>query len=203
MKLLFPSTGLLGLILLGSGASAQAPSTTQAPGQVQVATSAGSGPETSSQTARYNAAYDSLMHLAANVRALADTRLTYFKATRGTFGGLHRRVRSYTGSPNKAIFDNAPSVLFLVKRQVVKRRYGIELEKVQYYDAKGRKVLKERYEGHRLIWLALTQYTDFVTPSAKWLLVRGDYVMRVSYPAPTSKEKRSKSYFFGPRPAAE
>ncbi|MFD1470341.1 hypothetical protein ACFQ48_19090 [Hymenobacter caeli] len=142
----------------------------------------------------YSAAHDSLMRRVTNVHAQTAARLGAFQASQGSFGGLHRRVRSYVGElgPRNS----------LIKWQTVKYRFGIELEKVVYYDLYSRKVLTERYEGRRLVRLELREYPAALTalnkPTATWLLVRGSYLRHKTQPfgvAPTT------SYYFDqPRP---
>lgn len=195
------STALLGLLLLGPYAPAQAQATPQDQSPAPVVSPASPIADAPSQAVRYTAAHDSLMRLAANIRAQAETRLGYFKATKGSFGGLHRRIKSYTGLSPTISFDgtvNSP----LVKQQIIKRSYGIEFEKIKYYDTQKRLVLAERYEDHLLTRLELRQFPGnnkfFMT---KWLFVRGDYVMRTSNFLQTGSGGKKKSYFFSPRPS--
>ena len=62
----------------------------------------------------------------------------------------------------------------------MKHKFGVELHKVSYFDATGRRVLAERYEGGQLTRLELWEYparrTQYGRPTATWLLVRGDYL---------------------------
>ena len=154
----------------------------------------------------FAAANDTLLRRVARARSQAEAQISYFRAVQGSFGGLHRKVRSYVGIPKSlanAGGDQTSSVL--VKQQAVKHRYGIELEKVTYRDAKGRKVLTERYEGHQLTRLELFEYNDpFNAPVGSWLLVRGDY-LRYTFSAVSLVYKggQQRSYFFRPRPAGE
>lgn len=158
----------------------------------------------------FAAANDSLLHRVARTRAQADARISSFKAVQGSLGGLHRRVRSYAGTPQGIVVANAGSNQTssgVVKQQTIKYRYGIELEKVVYHDAKGRKVLTERYEGHQLTRLELFEYNEpFSAPLGSWLLVRGDYLRYIFSPVSlVYKGGQQKSYFFRfrPRPAGE
>jgi hypothetical protein len=93
----------------------------------------------------------------------------------------------------------------MVKQQTIKHRYSIELEKVVYRDAKGRKVLTERYEAHQLTRLELFEYVEpFSAPVGSWLLVRGDYLRYTFSPVSlVYKSGQQRSYFFRPRPAGE
>lgn len=185
----------LAMLIFHPSAQAQAPAPTASAASQEAA-----GKKPSS--ARYAAAYDSLMSRVAAVHAQAEERMGLFTATKGSFGGLHRRVKSFAGVSS-----------FLVKRQVVKQRAGTELEKVAYYDSYGRKVLTERYEEQKLTRLELLDYPS--TPArflaGRWLLVRGDYLQH-SVRTPVSDitqtgEKKSAfqktSYFFRPRAAGE
>ncbi|GAB3878437.1 hypothetical protein GCM10028824_40360 [Hymenobacter segetis] len=154
----------------------------------------------------FAAANDSLLHRVARTRAQLEARISSFKATQGSFGGLHRKVRSYTGVP-KGVVDavGVQTSSGVVKQQTIKHRYGIELEKIVYRDAKGRKVLTERYEGRQLTRLELFEYTEpFSAPVGSWLLVRGDYLRYIFSPVSLIyKGRQQKSYFFRPRPAGE
>jgi hypothetical protein len=154
----------------------------------------------------FAAANDSLLHRVARTRAQFEARISSFKATQGSFGGLHRKVRSYAGTPQgvvDAVGVKASSGM--VKQQTVKHRYGIELEKIVYRDTKGRKVLTERYEGHQLTRLELLEYSEpFSAPVGSWLLVRGDYLRYTFSPVSlVYKGGQQKSYFFRPRPSGE
>lgn len=193
---------LSGLLALNSGpAWAQAPAESPTP-PATVASADGA-----SQLARYTAAHDSLMRLVANVYAQAEARLSFFKNAQGSFGGLHRQVRDYSTRPSAATNydDQSTGKYGLVKKQVIKHCFGIELEKVTYYDGQQRIVLKERYEAHRLTRLELFEYkTLFNSPSASWLFLRGDYVRHLSAPnSLTFKSTRRESYFFKPLPPGE
>lgn len=154
----------------------------------------------------FAAANDSLLHRVARIRSQTEARSSSFKATQGSFGGLHRKVRSYAGTPKGMV--NAVGVQTssaIVKEQTIKHRYGIELEKAVYRDAKGRKVLTERYEGHQLTRLELFEYNELLnTPVSSWLLVRGDYLRYLFTPVTlVHKLGQQTSYFFRPRPAGE
>ena len=152
-----------------------------------------------SQRRRFAVAHDSLMRLAADTRTDAESRIAIFKAQQGTFGGLHRRIRS-------SAVINGP----LIKKQVIKNRFGRELERVKYYDYKRRLVLSEWYEGRQLTRLELRQYESGLAlsvPLTTWLLVRGDYLHVVSRAAvlgqPAGPRVLGTSYYFGPRPRPE
>ncbi|WP_216679259.1 hypothetical protein [Hymenobacter siberiensis] len=154
----------------------------------------------------FAAANNSLLHRVARTRSQAEARVSSFKATQGSFGGLHHKVRSYAGTPKGMV--NAVGVQTssgVVKEQTIKQRYGIELEKVVYHDAKGRKVLTERYEGHQLTRLELFEYNEsFNAPVSSGLLVRGDYLRYIfSSVSLVYKGGQQTSYFFRPRPAGE
>ncbi len=133
------------------------------------------------------------MRRVASVYARAGARTDYFLASQGSFGGLHRRVRSYAGT-----------TALPVRQQTVKHKFGIELEKVVYYDAQGRKVLAERYEGHLLTRLELWEYpanhARFNKPTAQWLLVRGDYLRHEFLRAPNHT---TIGYYYNLRPPGE
>ena len=61
------------------------------------------------------------------IRAKAEPRMGVFKASQGTLGGLHRKVLTYAG--NYVVYENGNTTLAgLIKRQIIKHRYGIELE---------------------------------------------------------------------------
>ena len=110
---------------------------------------------------RYTAAHDSLVRRVVNVRTEAEARTIYFKITTGALEGLHQKVKSYAGVAT-----------FLVKRQVVRQCYGTELEKLDYYDVYGRKVLAERYEGRQLTrldcWSTLPLRANFGWAGGCW-----------------------------------
>ena len=194
MKTTYRPTGLGCLLVLGTSFAAQGQATTNTASQPSAVAAALHG--------RYTAAHDSLMRRVADVRAEAEARMSYFKTTTGSLGGLHREVKSYAGVAT-----------FLVKRQVVRQCYGTELEKLDYYDVYGRKVLAERYEGRQLTRLELLEYP--ATPGkfrvGRWLLVRGDYLQHdvVSATAaisPTGERKpaaQQTSYFFHAQPISE
>lgn len=170
--------GLLGLLVLGTSAAAraQAPAATN-PGESRAVAAGAPDAGASARRQLYTAAHDSLLRRVRGVYAQAEARTGYFTASQGSFGGLHRRAKSFSGVAGPR-----------VQREVVKRKFGIELEKVVYFDAAGHKVLAERYEGHQLTRLELWEYPVNLTrlnrPAAKWLLVRGDYLRHECWPAP-------------------
>ena len=189
---------LLALLLVGAFFSAQAqPSTTA---QASYLTpSATAPPDPSFQRASFAAAYDSLMHRVVGIRTKAESRMGVFKTSQGTLGGLHRKVLTYAGK--SVVYENGNTTLAgLVKRQIIKHRYGIELEKVMYYDAQHRKVLSERYENHQLTRLELLEYRQSLySPTATWLFVPGDYMAhRFELLSPSGKRTKQISYFFRP-----
>jgi hypothetical protein len=152
----------------------------------------------------FAAANDTLLHRVERTQAQFEARISFFKASQGTFGGLHRKVRSYAGTLKSVV--NALGVQSswgMVKKQTIKHRYGIELEKIVYRDVKGRKVLTERYEGHQLTRLELFEYNQpFSAPVGSWLLVRGDYLRYTFSPVSlVYKGQQQKSYFFRARPS--
>ena len=147
----------------------------------------------------FAAAHDTLVRRAGRVRAVAEAHAGYFDYRMGSLGGLYRTVKTYALPGRVANPTGAPFVGSVVKRQVVKYRFGIPFEKVTYRDGRGRKVLLERYENHQLVKLELREYQAASTrPQAHWLLVRGDY-LRYTTAAATNNLRR-KSYFFSPRP---
>ncbi|AMJ65717.1 hypothetical protein AXW84_09965 [Hymenobacter sp. PAMC 26628] len=177
---------MLGLLLLGAtSARAQAPSNAPRPPPAEAAALP--------LAPLYAAAHDSLMRGVAQVYAQAEARAGYFAASHGSFGGLHRRVRTYARASGP-----------LVKREVVKHKFGVELQKVSYYDATGRQVLAERYEGRQLTRLELWEYpsprTQPSPPAAKWLLVRGDYLRHQFMSTPTHF---TTHYYHNLRPSGE
>ena len=194
-------SSLLAVLLAGAGLSAQAQPS--APAQASaLPASATAPPDPSFQRASFAAAHDSLMRRVAGIRAEAEPRMGVFKTSQGTLGGLHRKVLTYAG--NSIVNENGNTTpAGLVKRQVVKHRFSIELEKVVYYDAQHRKVLAERYEDHQLTRLELLEYRQgFNSPAATWLFVPGDYMAhRFELLSPGGKSTRQVSYFFRPRPA--
>ena len=149
----------------------------------------------------YAVAHDSLMRKVAAVRTRSDARQMRFIATQGTFGGLHRRIRSYGG------------LNMVLKKHTVKYRFGIALERVTYRDLLGRLLLSERYEGQQLTRLELSEYPErFKNPAnAKWLLVRGDYLsystssVSLAYKSKQRevKSKQREVYFFRALPAVQ
>jgi len=190
-------TGMLWL--LGTGTAAQAQSTaTSTQDQATVAAPASAGPAASSQAARYSAAHDSLMQKVRTVRAQVEDRLVFFKSTKGSFNGLHRRVKGYSAaSREKNGVDGVMNLGAngLIKGQVIKTRFGIELEKVNYYDYKDRKVLSERYENHQLTRLELVEYDPTGIIVSEWLLVRGDYLKHTAKPIQATASKRIMCFF--------
>ena len=200
-------TGMLWLLVLGTGTAAQAQSTaTSTQDQATVVAPASAGPAASSQAARYSAAHDSLMQKVRTVRAQVEDRLVFFKSTKGSFNGLHRRVKGYSAALKaKSEYNYATessSSAGLVKEQVVKTRFGIELEKVNYYDYKDRKVLSERYENHQLTRLELVEYDPTGIAVSEWLLVRGGYLKHTAKPIQATASKRIM-YFFNTLPVAQ
>ena len=185
LKSLLPR--LMGVALLGISGSALAQSAASA-----------------STNARYIAAHDSLMRRVASARAQAEVRMNFFTAKAGSFGGLHRKVKSYAGVGS-----------FLVKQEVVRQRFGVELIKTVYYDTYSRKVLTERYEGQHLVRLELWEYPAALgdVTTDQWLLVRGDYLQhgkQTARPATSltgektsAVAKQQASYFFRSRPVGE
>ncbi|MCC3153418.1 hypothetical protein Q3A66_10505 [Hymenobacter sp. BT770] len=197
------STGSVLVLLVLSCLSAQAQSQSVT---VQSTVVRAAGAEAASPLTRYTAVRDSLMRRVDRVHAQAELRMASFKSTRGSFGGLHRRVRSYDATTAPFISDTGvrSATTHLVKSQLTKQRDGIELEKVRYYDPKGRLVLSEQYEGHRLTQLELLEYPELLNvPTTTWLLVRGDYIMRTSNPDSITKTPKKISYYFSYRPNAE
>ena len=191
--------GVLWLLALGAPALAQSVPPLQA--QATISEPVGARLELASQEARYQTAHDSLMLAVAKVRAEIESRLGLFKTSQGTLGGLHRRVKSYASASGRVV--NWAGVAYptggtLVKHQIVKHRYGVELEKVVYYDAQGRKVLTERYEGRELTRLELQEFPELLNaPVAKWVFIRGDYLTHWTQAMPSSPKKLS--YFFSPK----
>ncbi|WP_125916783.1 hypothetical protein [Hymenobacter coccineus] len=84
------------------------------------------------------------------------------------------------------------------------KKRGGELQKISYFDATGRRVLAERYEGGQLTRLELREYparrTQYGRPTASWLLVRGDYLRHQFLSAPTHA---TTHYYHRLRPAGE
>lgn len=143
----------------------------------------------------FAAAHDTLMQRVARSRSQSEALIKSFAAREGTMGGLHRRVKAFAGPPRSSQ---------IVKKQVIKRRFGVELEKLSYYDGKGRKVLVERYEGRQLVHLELFEYSEPLNlPVSSWLFVRGDYVRYTSSLVSHSGSSRRQTYFFKPNRTAE
>ena len=148
-------------------------------------------PGTPSEAARYAVAHDSLTQLVNATHANAGTLMVSFTEIQSSFGSIHRRIKGYRDRERKQI----------VKREVVKQRFGLELTKVAYYDEKKRLFLTERYENGQIIRLVLKQYQEpFNNPAATWVFVRGNYLMRSSSNAANGGKGRSISYFFSPLP---
>ena len=146
----------------------------------------------------FAAAHDSLQQRVAQIRTRTESLQFFFTATQGSFGGLHRKVKSYAGTP--------PSIsATVVRQQTVKHRYGIKLEKLVYRDIKGRKVMTERYEGHQLTRLELFEYKALLSsPASRWLLVRGDYLSYSIWSVSMAyKSKRREVFFFRALPAGQ
>ena len=191
-------TGVVALFLLLNfcpQAHAQSAPAAQPPGP-------GTQPPAAPVLSSYAAAHDSLLHRVARARNRAEARISSFKATQGSFGGLHRKVTSYAGAPRMLDAGGKQSSPLVVKRQTIVHRNGIELEKIVYRDAKGRKFLTERYEGHQLTRLELFEFDgSFGTAVGNWLLVRGDYLRYTLSPVSATNNKQ-QSYFFRPRPGS-
>ncbi|MDO7850885.1 hypothetical protein [Hymenobacter convexus] len=158
------------------------------------------------QSARYAAAHDTLMRLAANVRREAEGRLAFFKTSQGSFGSVHRRVLGYASNKGAKV-DYAgvatPAGIGLVEKITVKHRFGVELERVAFYDAKGRKILTERREDHILTRLELLEYAEgFNRPNSRWLMVHGGYLMHSAQRTLALATKKT-FYYFQTLPAAE
>ena len=161
----------------------------------------------------FAAAHDSLLHRVARIRTQTEGLQTSFTATKGSLGGLHRKIKSYAGTPQSVVNAVGEATRTLVvKQQTIKHRYGIELETIVYRDSKGHKVLTERYEEHQLTRLVLFEYNELLSaPVASWLLVRGDYIRYTTAPiryttAPillAYKGKQQNSYFFRALPAGQ
>ena len=154
----------------------------------------------------FAAAHDSLLHRVARIRTQTESLQASFTATKGSLGGLHRKVKSYAGTPRGVVNAVGEATrTTVVRQQTLKYRYGVELEKLVYRDGKGHKVLTERYEGHQLTRLELFEYGEpFSAPVASWLLVRGDYLRHTTFPmSPGFKGKPQNSYFFRALPAGQ
>ncbi|OGX88118.1 hypothetical protein BEN47_09620 [Hymenobacter lapidarius] len=185
---------LLCLVSVGTTCFAQAQNTTTTADRPTTSLGVYSLPGTPSESARYAVAHDSLTRLVNTAYANAETLMTSFSEAQSSFGSIHRRIKSFSDTQLKQ----------LVKREVVKQRFGIELRKVVYYDPKGRKFLTERYENHQLIRLALKQHQEpYNAPAATWVFVRGNYLKRTSNRAFNSGKGRKTSYFFNPLPATK
>ncbi|MBD2723540.1 hypothetical protein [Hymenobacter armeniacus] len=180
---------LLTGLLLGSSAWACAQTTSQ-PAASNL---------TPDQAARYTAAHDSLMRRVATVRSEAESRMGFFKSSQGSLGSAHRRVQAYAKAKGVSSFYSGvstPAGAGVVKTQTIKRRFGVELEKVVFYDAKGRQTLIERRENHVLTRLELREYPqDLSLPNSRWLFVRGDYLMHMAQPTLALATKKTFYYF--------
>ncbi|GAB3574130.1 hypothetical protein [Hymenobacter daeguensis] len=195
MKSFFRCCTGLGL-LLGARFAAHAQPTAL---QAQVMTTVEPAPaEVAAQRARYAAAHDSLLRLAEGVHLQAESRLRFFKATKSGLNSSRRRVRGFAAPPSMTVdYAGIKSTAGggIVKDQIIRRRFGTELEKVVYYDARHRKVLTERYDNHQLVQLVLSEYADVLSvPFSQWQLVRGGYLRhttrRLLFQAP------GKSFFY-------
>ena len=155
----------------------------------------------------FAAAYDSLQLRVARIRTQTESLQTSFTATQGSFGGLHRKIKSYAGIPWSTIGATGEQTRTLVVRQqTVKYRYGIELETLVYRDGKGRNVMTERYEDHHLTRLELFEYGPLLSSAtARWLLVRGDYLSYFASPVSLAYkgEQQQRVYFFRAPPAGK
>ncbi|UOQ98072.1 hypothetical protein MUN81_00940 [Hymenobacter sp. 5317J-9] len=191
------SNVLLTGVLLGSSAWACAQTTPQS------ATASGI---TADQPARYAAAHDSLMRRVEAVRSEAESRMGFFKSSEGSLGSAHRRVQAYAKAKGVSSFYSGvstPAGAGVVKTQTIKRRFGVELDKVVFYDAKGRKTLIERHENHVLTRLELLDYAqDLNLPNSRWLFVRGDYLMHMAQPTLALSTKKT-FYYFRALPSAD
>ena len=177
---------LAGLLSLLSAQAQTAPTTPLAPG-----------------FSSFIVAHDSLQSQAARIRAQALARAAGFEYSMGSFGGPHRRINTYAGVPQgvvNAVGSRTTSPL--VERQIIRHRYGMELEKRVYYDLKGHVVLTEQFENQKLIRLRMTHYDAALNlPVTEWLLVRGDYLRYTSAAMSLAyKSNRRTQYFFRPQP---
>ena len=186
--------GLLGLVGLGTSYFAQAQTTSATSSRPATYLSVFTLPGTPPEAARYAVAHDSLTRLLSTAYANSEALAVSFIASKSSFGSIHRRIKSYSGANRK----------LLVKREVIKQRFGMQVKKVTYYDSKGRRFLKERYENHQLIWLTLKQYQEpFNSPLVTWLFVRGNYLKRTNNNTANGEKGRKINYFFSPLPATE
>ena len=153
----------------------------------------------------FAAAHDSLQQRVAQIRTRTESLQFSFTATQGSFGGLHRKVKSYAGTPPSISATGEVMRALVVRQQTVKHRYGIKLEKLVYRDIKGRKVMTERYEGHQLTRLELFEYKALLSsPASRWLLVRGDYLSYSIWSVSMAyKSKRREVFFFRALPAGQ
>ncbi len=183
------SNRVIGALLCLAGLSASAQAQTTSASQPATPLGVFSLPGTPSEAARYAVAHDSLTRLVNTTYANAANLMVSFNEAQSSFGSIHSRVKSFSDTQLKQ----------LVKREVVKQRFGIELKKVAYYDPKGRKFLMERYENHQLVRLELKQYQEpYNAPAATWVFVRGNYLKRTSNSASNGGKGRQTSYFFNP-----
>ena len=180
-------TGLLGLL------SAQAQTTPTPP------------PAPTPAFSSFTVAHDSLQQQAARIRNQALAQAAGFESSHGNLGGPHRRTKTYAGVPQGVVNPvGFLTISPLVKRQIVRHRYGMELEKRVYYDLKGHVILTEQFENQQLIRLRMTHYdANLGLPVTEWLLVRGDY-LRYTTAAVSLEYKRNRrtQYFFRARPTS-
>jgi hypothetical protein len=200
MKLNHSLAGLTSLLALTTGGPAYAQS------QKPVAALSKPGQAVDSpilQLNSFTAAYDSLMHRAAQIRTHTESQSRGFKASRGSLAALHRRVRVYgpvdeSAADSKLLKGNSFGGS-RIKLQKIKHRFGVEFEKVVYYNAKNRPVLVERYENHQLTRLELTEFSAMpYTAKSSWLLVQGDYLRFTTAPLSLSynSSRRTRCYFY-------
>lgn len=148
-------------------------------------------------------AHDSLQSQATRIRARALARAAGFESSQGNFGGPHRRTKTYADIPQGVVNSvGFLNVSPLVKRQIIRHRYGMELEKRLYYDQKGHAILVEQFENQQLIRLWMRHYDATMNlPVTEWLLVRGDYLRYTTAAVSLAyKSNRHTQYFFRPRP---
>ena len=90
----------------------------------------------------------------------------------------------------------------LVERQIIRHRYGRDLEKRVYYDHKSYVILTEQFENRQLTRLRMTRYDAAMNlPMTEWLLVHGDYLRYTTAAVSLAyKSNRHTQYFFRPRP---
>jgi hypothetical protein len=89
-----------------------------------------------------------------------------------------------------------PAGAGLVKTQTIKHRFGVELERVVFYDAKGRTILTERREDHLLTRLELFEYAEgFNQSKSEWLFVQGGYLKHATQRTLALATKKTFYYF--------